>query len=218
MATKSAARALPRIAEDLPTESPSLADEARITDVTVTGDYAAVQVKLAEIANCRVEGAQLIGSRLTRCTFVDCLGVASDFSGVVLEDCSIRRVEFRGCRFSGLQAQHSFFEDVAFFDCKIDGANFRMTEWKSAEFHDCELVDADFYGSSLPGSRFQSCDLSGAQLSKVDLNRSQLNGSRLERIQGAESLRGVIIGSDQVIPVALAVFGTLNISVDDEPL
>jgi uncharacterized protein YjbI with pentapeptide repeats len=217
MATNSAARALPRVAEDLPTESPVLADEAQIIDVAVTGDYVGLQVELVEIASCRVERARLTGSRLTRCTFVDCVAIASDFSGVVLEDCSLRRVEFHECRLSGLQAQQSHFDDVAFFGCKIDKANFRMTEWKSAEFHDCELVEADFYQSSLPGSRFQSCDLSGAELSKADLSRSQLNGSKLERIQGAEGLRGVIIGSDQVIPVALAVFGTLNITVDDEP-
>lgn len=185
--------------------------------MVITGDYVGTQVKLAEMASCRVERVQLTGSRLTRCTFVDCVASASDFSGVVLEDCSLRRVEFHECRLSGLQAQHSHFEDVAFFGCKIDKANFRMTEWKSAEFHDCELVEADFYESSLPGSRFQNSDLSGAQLSKADLSRSQLNGSRLEHIQGADGLRGVTIGSDQVIPVALAVFGELNIAVNDEP-
>jgi uncharacterized protein YjbI with pentapeptide repeats len=92
-----------------------------------------------------------------------------------------------------------------------------MTKWKSAEFHDCELIEADFYESSLPSSRFRNCDLSGAQLSKANLSGSQLNGSRLDGIQGAEGLRGVMIGSDQVIPVALAVFGELHIAVNDEP-
>jgi uncharacterized protein YjbI with pentapeptide repeats len=218
MPSKSAARVVPVVADGLPAESPPLVDEVRITDVTLTGEYSNAQVELVEVASCRIERAQLTGSRLTRCSLVDCLGIASDFSGVILEDCSIRRVEFHECRFSGLEAQHSHFEDVAYFDCKIDRANFRMTEWKAAEFHDCELLDADFYGSSLPGSRFQGCDLSGAQLSKADLSRSQLNGSKLDRIQGAEGLRGVIIGSDQVIPAALAVFGSLNIVVDDNPV
>jgi hypothetical protein len=87
---------------------------------------------------------------------------------------------------------------------------------ESAEFRSCSLAEADFYEASLPGSRFQSCDLTAVQLSKADLTGTRLHGSTLERIHGADSLRGVIIGSDQVIPAALAVFGTLNIVVDDE--
>ena len=78
------------------------------------------------------------------------------------------------------------------------------------------LAEADFYEASLPGSRFQSCDLTATQLSKADLTGTRLHGSTLERIHGADGLRGVIIGSDQVVPAALAVFGTLNIVVDDE--
>jgi uncharacterized protein YjbI with pentapeptide repeats len=216
MAIKPAARVFPRVAEDLPEESPSLVDEARIADVAITGDYSGVEIKLAEVAGCRIERAQLTSGRLFRSHLVDCIAVACDFSGLVLDDCSIRRVEFRGCRFSGIQAQHSRFEDVAFFDCKVDGANFRMTKWESVEFRHCDLVDTDFYGSTLPGSRFESCDLTGAQFSKADLTGTRLHGSTLDRIGGADSLRGVIIGSDQVVPVALAVFGTLTIVVDDE--
>jgi len=98
----------------------------------------------------------------------------------------------------------------------VDGANFRMTKWESAEFWNCSLAEADFYEASLPGSRFQSCDLTGVQLSKTDLTGTRLHGSTLEGIHGADNLRGVTIGSDQMIPAALAVFGALNILVDDE--
>jgi uncharacterized protein YjbI with pentapeptide repeats len=216
MAPKAVARVPPRIGEDLPKESPSPLDEVRIANVALVGDYSGAECQAAEITACRLDRVQAIGSRLIRSRLVDCVAVACDFSGAVLDDCSIRRVEFHDCRLSGLQAQHSSFKDVAFFDCKVDGANFRMTKWESAEFRNCSLVEADFYEASLPGSRFQSCDLTGVQLSKADLTGTRLHGSTLERIQGADNLRGVIIGSDQVIPAALAVFGTLKIVVDDE--
>jgi len=204
------------VAKDLPTDHPLLVDEARIVDISITEDYSGVAVELVEISGCRLYGTHLTSSRLQSVHLVDSVVVASDFSGAVLDDCSIRRVEFRGCRFSGIQAQHSRFEDVGFFDCKIDGANFRMTKWKSAEFRECDLTDADFYGATLPGSRFEKCDLSGLQISSADLTGSRLHASTLERIQGPQGLRGVVIGSDQVLPVALAVFGTLGIVVDDE--
>ena len=210
------ARVPPRIGEGLPKETPSLIDEARIADVAIVGDYSGTECQAAEITACRLDRVQAIGSRLIRSRLVDCIAIACDFSGAVLDDCSIRRVEFHDCRLSGLQAQHSWFKDVGFFDCRMDGANFRMTKWEAAEFRNCSLAEADFYEASLPESRFQNCDWTGVQLAKADLTGSRLHGSTLERIHGADGLRGVIIASDQVIPAALAVFGTLNIVVDDE--
>jgi uncharacterized protein YjbI with pentapeptide repeats len=91
-----------------------------------------------------------------------------------------------------------------------------MTSWQRAEFEDCELVDADFYAASLPASRFARCDLSGVQLSKCVLTGSELHWSVLDRLQGAEALRGVTISSDQILPAALALFGAMAITVDDE--
>jgi uncharacterized protein YjbI with pentapeptide repeats len=60
------------------------------------------------------------------------------------------------------------------------------------------------------------CDLSGVDLSKCDLAGASLQGSTLERITGAEALRGVTLGSDQIVPAALALFGALGIRVNDE--
>jgi hypothetical protein len=68
----------------------------------------------------------------------------------------------------------------------------------------------------MPGSRVHGCDLTNVDLSKCDLSGSRLQGSRLDGIRGGEGLRGVTVGSDQLIPTALAVFGALGISVDDE--
>jgi uncharacterized protein YjbI with pentapeptide repeats len=90
-----------------------------------------------------------------------------------------------------------------------------LTTRERAEFQSCDLRDADFYGGRLPSTSFLKCDLAGVELSKADVAGSRLNGSTFEGIKGAESLRGVIIGSEQVIPTALAVFGALNIVVDD---
>jgi len=217
MATKAAGRVPPRVGEDLAAESPSLLDEARVTDVTIVGDYTELDIERAEIVACRLERAQFIRSQWTRGRIEDCLAISCDFSGAVWEECSFSRVEFRGCRFSGVQAQQSRFRDVAFIDCKIDGANFAMSDAQSTEFEQCDLSDSDFYGAKLAGTRFDRCDLSGLQLSKADLAGARLQGSTIQRIQGGDGLRGVSIGSDQVLAVALAVFGDLGIRVDDEP-
>ena len=125
------------------------------------------------------------------------------------------RVEFRSCRLSGLQAPTGTFSDVGFVDSKLDGGNCRMTTWTRAELIDSDLSDSDFSSAALPGSHVLRCNLTAAQFSKSDLTGSRIVGSKVDGLRGAESLRGVTIGSDEVIPVALAIFGALGIAVDD---
>jgi hypothetical protein len=55
-----------------------------------------------------------------------------------------------------------------------------------------------------------------AELSRSDLTGSRLQRSSLDRIRGAGSLRGATIGSDQVLPAAVALFGALGITVQDD--
>jgi len=90
-----------------------------------------------------------------------------------------------------------------------------MTRWERAEFDGCELVEADLYGADMPGCRFVRCDLSGAQVSKSNLSGTRFTQSRLDRISGADALQGITIGSDQIVPVALALFTARAIVVDD---
>ena len=91
-----------------------------------------------------------------------------------------------------------------------------MTAWDRAEFRDCNLVEADFTGAKLRGSRLEGCDLAQADLSKSDLDGTRLHRSNLQDVRGGESLRGVTIGSDQLIPAALAVFRSMKIRIDDD--
>jgi uncharacterized protein YjbI with pentapeptide repeats len=93
---------------------------------------------------------------------------------------------------------------------------FRMTTWDHAELSDVDLHDADFYAAALAGVRFYGCDLTGADLSKATMAGARLHGSTLEGIKGADSLRGAVIGADQILPVALSVFAAMGIVVDDE--
>jgi uncharacterized protein YjbI with pentapeptide repeats len=194
-----------------------LIDDADMTGVRLTGDHGGRTASLVQLAGCRVEGAQLVGTHLVGSRLVDCVVVGCDLSGLVLEDSACTRVEFRDCRLSGLQAASCRFADVGFLRCRLDGANFRMTTWERAEFHDCDLVDADFYAATLPASRFIRCDLTGVELSRCTLTAATLQWSDLSALRGAESLRGVTISGDQVLPAALALFAAMAMTLDDEP-
>jgi uncharacterized protein YjbI with pentapeptide repeats len=213
---KDTERRVPRLDDDLLSDGPALDDEVEVMDAIVRGDYGGSELHLVALRQCRLDGATFIGTRLTRAVLVDCMIVDCDLSGSLLEDCRLERVEFHRCRLSGIQAPKTHFTDVAFIDCKADAASFRMTTWERAELRDCNLAESDFYGAKLPGSSIHGCDLARADLSKADLNDSRLQRSNLTDIRGGESLRGVTISSDQLIPAALAVFTSLKIRIDDD--
>lgn len=209
-------RRLPRLGEDELTVLGSLSDEDDLLGAVATGDFAGADYELLTLRECRIAGAAFTGSRLVRATLVDCLVTDSDWSGALLEDCRLERVEFKHCRLSGVQAQGCRFVDVAMLDCKIDEGNFRMTVWERGELRDSNLADSDFYGARLPASRIHGCDFSNVEFSRCDLAGSHLQRSRLEGIRGGDSFRGVTIGSDQVLPTALALFAAVGILVEDD--
>ena len=216
MTRKGPARRTPRLDDEELATLSVLRDDDELFAVSLRGDFTAAEFSDLEVRESRIDGAALTSSRLRRATFVDCVVVDSELSGAVLEDCHFERVEFRHCRVSGVQAAGCRFTDVALFDCKADGGNFRMTVWERGELRDSNLVDSDFYGTRMPGSHIHGCDLSNSDFSKCDLAGSHLQDSRLDGLRGGDSLRGVTIGTDQLIPVAVAIFAAIGISVDDD--
>lgn len=217
MAKPVPSRSSPQLTEQLE-EVDVLDNYVDLTDARVVGDFSSCELEEPQFRGCRIEHSQLTGSTLHHGRLVDCVISDSDLSGAVLQECSLTRVEFRSCRLSGLQAPRDRFVDVGFFSSKMDGANFRMSIWERAELLDCDLADSDFYESTMPASRILRCDLSRVDFSKCNLGDSRLLGSTLDDIRGAGTLRKVTIGSDQIIPAALALFKAFGIIVNDDDL
>ncbi|MDQ1467233.1 MAG: hypothetical protein QOH10_1648, partial [Actinomycetota bacterium] len=65
-------------------------------------------------------------------------------------------------------------------------------------------------------SVFSGCDLSRAVFTKAAMVGTRLAGSTLDGLKGASALRGVVVGSDQVLPLALGLFGDLGIVINDD--
>lgn len=78
------------------------------------------------------------------------------------------------------------------------------------------MRSVDLYEARLDDAHFANCDLGDAKFSKARIAGARLQGSKLDTIHGADSLRGVVIDSSQIIPLALRVFGALEITIDDE--
>jgi uncharacterized protein YjbI with pentapeptide repeats len=200
-----------------PLADPELVDGAEWTGVEITGEPGGARdVAYLELSASRLANVRLTGRRFDHLRLVDVLVEDCELSGVTLTDSHFTRVELRRCRLSGLVASTLRARHVRFSECRADGAMFRMTTWDHAELDDVDLRDADFYAAALTGVRMTGCDLTGADLSKATMAGTRLHGSTLEGIRGADSLRGAVIGPDQVLPVAFSVLATLGIVVEDE--
>ena len=210
----------PRLAAELtPFSDPILEEGADWTAVDVSGDLGGPQeVAGVELFTSRLANVRLTGRRLNQVRLVDVLFEDCELSGVTMTEAHFTRVEFRRCRLSGLVASALKARHVRFVDCKADGATFRMTAWDHVEFSAVDLRDADFHAARLTGARFVDCDLTRADFAKASMAGTGLHGSVLEGVKGADGLRGVVLGSDQVLSLAFSVFAALGISVDDDPL
>lgn len=210
-----AVRHPPRVCEDPQEGHPELVDDESWTDLVVRGDYSMQSAAGVEWVSCRFDHATLTGVSLQQARIIDCVFVDSELSGMALEDATLTRVEFRTCRMSGFQVPGAQARDAGFLDCRLDGANLRMSRWERCDWERCDLRDADLYGANAPAARLVGCDLRSALISKADLAGARLTGSNLEGVRGGDTLRGVVISSDQLIPTALAVFAAMEIVVDD---
>jgi uncharacterized protein YjbI with pentapeptide repeats len=185
-------------------------------ECVVDADLSGCVADHVEIAACELRGVLLTGAELEQLRLVDVVARICEFSGSFAHQSSMVRVEFRNCRMSGLVVSDSRLSSVQFVDCKLDDANFRFATGDHVVFDRCSLVGADFYGATLTVSGFDSCDLTGAQFSKATVGGVRLLGSRLEGVRGAIGMSGVVIGSDQVLPLALSVFSDLGIVIEHE--
>ena len=199
--------------------SPDLTDGTEWAGVEITGEIGgeaevdSVDVTASRLANLRLTGRRIDGLRMVDVLVEDC-----ELSGFTMPAAYLRRVEFRRCRLSGLSAPNLRAHHVRFTDCRADGASFRMSTWNTCELSEVNLSDVDFLEAKLAGVHLLGCDLTEADFSRATTSAVALHGSTLEGIKGAGNLRGAVIAGDQVLGLALRVFASLGIMVDDDYL
>jgi uncharacterized protein YjbI with pentapeptide repeats len=207
----------PRIDDTLePVDVGGLGDGDSITGSLLTGGTTGHEAADLDIAESRLVGCVLTAAVLERIRLTDVVVEGCELSGASLDEGALTRVELRDCRLSGLDLTDARLRDVRVVNCRLDGSSFRMVGTELVEFEDVNLEGADFTAAKLGGARFFGCDLTGADFSHADLRKARLHGSTLHDLKGAGSLKGVVIDSAQVFPLAPQVLKALAISVDDE--
>ena len=207
----------PRIDDVLePVDVGGLADGDGVTRSLITGEATGLEAADLDITESRLVGCVLTAAVLERIRLTDVVLEGCELSGARLDEAALTRVEWRDCRLSGLDLTDAKLRDVRFSYCPLDGGTFRMVGTELVEFEDVNLEGADFTAAKLGGARFFGCDLTGVEFSHADLRKARLHGSTVLDLKGAGYLKGVVIDSVQVIPLAPQVLRALSISVDDE--
>ena len=173
---------------------------------TVSG----LSLREAQLTGCRLTGVVLPEAELVDVALRDC-----DLSGADLSRARLRRVTFERCRLSGLVAAESEATDVRLVDCRAEEAWWRMARLDQCEIVGCDLTRSDWYGARVRRSRLVRTRLDGSELSTATFTDVSLHGSSLAGVGGAD-LRDVVIGHDQVVELAVALFATRNVVIDDD--
>lgn len=138
-----------------------------------------------------------------------------DFSNTRALRSSVRRVELRLCRLTGIELAESAWSDVVLADCRVDLAGFRHAKLERVVFRDCRLEEADFAGAALTDVVFERCELRRASFSGVLVERLQLSGCDLTELVGVEALRGARMPWNDVLQNAALFAQALGIRVLD---
>ncbi|MGF1648192.1 MAG: pentapeptide repeat-containing protein [Kineosporiaceae bacterium] len=220
MARRTPPRKLEPDPPDLPadlTPGPAALRSADRLDGVVLGADTEVADHLADLqlGECRWEGAELRGRRLTGFRAVDVHLDRCDLSGTVLADAELRRVTFSDCRLSGTSFSSANLTDVRITDSRADLSLFRMATAVHLLVAASSLRGADFSEFRGSGCAFLRCDLGDADFTAARLRGLRLHGSDLHGIQGADELRGAEISDDQVPALGEAVLAAMDVRVTD---
>jgi uncharacterized protein YjbI with pentapeptide repeats len=170
-----------------------------------------------EILRSRLTAVSLTGLELDQLRLVDVELIECELSGAVLTGARWERVVLRRCRMSGLVAAELTASDVRLEQCKADQAWLRSSVLDRCELVDTDLSGGDLYGAQVTRSAFRRCDLTELDVSASRFEDVSLHGSTVDRLRGADALRGCTIGSDQLVPLAVPILLAKGITVDDDP-
>ncbi len=159
---------------------------------------------------CNLDGAQLARVRLLDTALVEVHGASLDLAdstwrGTTLEDARLGAViltgaswtdvTLRGSKLGFVNLADAHLDEVTFTGCEIGTLDLRLARATTVSFADCTIDELN---------------VSGATLADVDLS-----GARLRSLVGVESLRGAIVGRDQLNDLAPLLASQLGIEVRD---
>jgi uncharacterized protein YjbI with pentapeptide repeats len=165
---------------------------------------------------CALTKVSFQGGRLQRARFTDVLLrdvrlIATGLAETQWTDVAVAGSVAAGCEVFGAELRR-----VTLRGCKLDSVNFRGAKLTDVTFDDCDLRDVDFAGATLARTAFPNSRLARTDFSRVRMEATDLRGAELGIIIDADSLRGAIISTAQLVHLAPVLAETLGITVSDD--
>ncbi len=186
-------------------------DGERLADLDLTGVKAGdVRMLECEVADCRMDETRLTGIRV-----VDSSWVRVAASGLAMSHANWRDAAIKDSRFGLLDLSASSLLRMSITDTKIDYLNLRGTtinEVVLTRVRIGEVSLSDALGTSLT---FVDCTVGTVELHNSRVTIVDLSTSALEKIDGLDSLRGVVLNLEQVLDLAPAVVTHLGATIAD---
>ena len=184
-------------------------------ETMVVGDVDATNcaITAADLSDVRLEKVLLTAGQCERVNARDVVVKNSDFSATNVSNGSWNRVEFSGCRMTGVDFSKSALHDVVFKSCLLNMANLRFADLRRVSFVDCTMSEADFLGARLVDVTFETSDLEKAVFETASCTRVDLRTSQLTDIVGWKSLKGATIDSVQLMGAAPYLANELGVIV-----
>jgi uncharacterized protein YjbI with pentapeptide repeats len=137
---------------------------------------------------CEIRRSAFDGSVLGRLRLLDSRLEKCNASNAAWDKAHLRRIEFLGCRLTGISLVNADGADVLFKDCKAEFLRCEGSKWTNVRFENCLLSDADFRRATLDSAAFIHCELRNvdfehAKLSSLNLRDSTLDGAKIEPSQ-----------------------------------
>jgi uncharacterized protein YjbI with pentapeptide repeats len=166
--------------------------ECAFSTVAMTGG----KLQRATLRDVWIRDLRLTGTTITESYWLDVTVLASSLAGAQMFGSELRRVTFSGC--------------------KLDSVNFRGARLDDVRFDNCMLRDVDFADAELSG-----CDFGGSTLARTDFSRARMVGTDLREAElgiiiDAQSLRGAIISSGQLVVLAPVLAQTMGLVIKDD--
>ncbi len=180
------------------------ASEVEVLDELVCGvqrDDAVIQRLRFE--SCVLDKVSLPRAVIRTAKWKDVRWSECDLANVEISALTAVRVEFTGCRMTGLRLGETSWQSLLISGGDQRYAQFRFSTFAHCEFLNCDFQDADFYGADLRGCIFRDCRLHNVEMTKAKLAGTDLRGSAVDgmRLEAAD-LQGAIVDVAQALAFA----------------
>jgi uncharacterized protein YjbI with pentapeptide repeats len=167
----------------------------------------------ATFLGCRIVRCELDGTVLARARLAECL--LDDVRAVDLDtaDGAWRDTLVTGARFGAVRAAGATWDDVRLRDSRANLLDLRGAHLANVTLEGCVIDELDLGGAEAANLRLEGCDIGRLVTDGAHLSDTDVAGSRIAAVQGIDGLRGVTLGTAQLLELGPQLAAFLAIRV-----